>query len=157
MCVYFQVKQTTLTFLAQTCPKMDLRLKIQKTNVGIRMIIPEILCAPIFRQNGQLSLFRSKFAQKCILGSKFQKFKWGFGISTSNQFSVKTGNFEFFHLNLGKLPNHMWYFGSNNVEGVTKNSMETEMSWVEVGPKFSNTLKFINYTSRATVWQKAVL
>ena len=47
-------------------------------------------------------------------------------------------------------------FGSDNVEGVGKNSVEAEMSWVEVGPWFSNTLKLINYTSRATLWQKTV-
>ena len=40
--------------------------------------------------------------------------------SLSCQFSVKTDNFEFFGLNLGKLPNYMRYFGSNNVEGVAK-------------------------------------
>ena len=34
-----------------------------------------------FRKNGQLWLFRHKFAQKWILGSKFQKSKPGFGIS----------------------------------------------------------------------------
>ena len=33
------------------------------------------------------------------------------------QFSVKTDNFEIFNLNLGKLPNYVRYFGSNNVEG----------------------------------------
>ena len=73
------------------------------------------------------------------------------------QFSRKTDNFEFFNLNLVKLPNCMCYFGSNNVKGVAKNSVEAEMSWVEVGPRFSNTLKFVNYTSRATLWQKTVL
>ena len=45
----------------------------------------------------------------------------------------------------------------NNVEGVAKNSMKAEMSWVEVGTLFSNTLKFINYTSTATLWQNTVL
>ena len=34
-------------------------------------------------------------------------------------------NFEFFTLNLGKLPNYTQYFGSSNVEGVAE-------SWVEV-------------------------
>ena len=38
----FQAKQTTLTFLAQICPKKDLGLEIQKTNVGIRISIFEI-------------------------------------------------------------------------------------------------------------------
>ena len=51
----------------------------------------------------------------------------------------------------------MQYFGSNNVEGVTKNLVETETNWMEVGAPFSNTLKFINYTSKTTLWQKTVL
>ena len=49
----------------------------------IRISILEILCVQIFRQNGQFLLFRPKFAQKLNLGSEFQKFKFGFGISTS--------------------------------------------------------------------------
>ena len=39
---------------------------------------------------------------------------------------------EFFGLNLGKLPNDVRYFGSNNVEGVPENWVEAEMSWVEM-------------------------
>ena len=54
VCTKFQEKQIALTFLAQMCPKMDLRFKIQKTNVGITISILEILCMPIFRQNKQL-------------------------------------------------------------------------------------------------------
>ena len=50
-----------------------------------------------------------------------------------SQFSGKTDNFEFYGLNLGKLPNYVQYFGSYNVEDVTESSVETEMSWVEVG------------------------
>ena len=49
-----------------------------------------------------------------------------------SQFSVKMGNFEFFGLNLGKLPNYVWYFGSNIVEGVAESWEETQMSWLEV-------------------------
>ena len=48
---------------------MYLGLEIQKTNVGIR-------------QNRQLLLFRSKFAQKWILRSKFWKTKPGYRISS---------------------------------------------------------------------------
>ena len=50
-------------------------------------------------------------------------------------------NFEFFDLNLGKLPNYVQYFGSNNVEGVAESWswMEAEMNLVEVGAWFSNT------------------
>ena len=81
MCANFQLKRTTLTFLAQIYPKRKLGFEIQKTNVGIRISILEIPCVPIFRQNGQLWIFGPKFAQKWILGSKFQKSKSGFGIS----------------------------------------------------------------------------
>ena len=155
--VHFQAKQTTLTFLVQICPKMDLGLEIQKTNIRIRLIILEILCVSIFRQNGQLSLFWPNFAQKSILGQNFKNLNVD-TMCTSRyhvcQFLGKTDNFESFHLNFGKLPNYMWYFGSNNADGVAKNSVEAKMSWVEVGTRFTNSLKFIKYTSTATLWQK---
>ena len=66
MCANFQSKYTTLNFLAQICPKKNLGLEIEKSNVGIRINIIEILCAPIFSQTGQLVVFWSKFAQKWI-------------------------------------------------------------------------------------------
>ena len=44
------------------------------------------------------------------------------------QVLVKIDNFEFFGINLGKLPNYGRYFGSNNVESW----VEAEMSWLEV-------------------------
>ena len=37
-----------------------------------------------------------------------------------------------FDLNLGKLPNYVQYFASNNVEGLAESWVEAEMSWVEV-------------------------
>ena len=42
-----------------------------------------------------------------------------------SHFSVKMDNFEFFGLNLGKLPNYVQYFGSDIVESVPE-------SWVVV-------------------------
>ena len=48
------------------------------------------------------------------------------------QFSVKVDDFEFFCLNLGKLPNHLRYFGSNIFEGVADTWVEAKISWVEV-------------------------
>ena len=48
------------------------------------------------------------------------------------QSSVKMDKFGFFGLNLGKLSNYVWYFGSNIVEGVAESWVEAEMSWVEV-------------------------
>ena len=40
--------------------------------------------------------------------------------------------FEFFGLNLGKLPNYLRYFGSYNIEGVAESFVEDEMSWLEL-------------------------
>ena len=37
MCANFQLKRTTLTFLAQICPKRKVGFEIHKTNVGIRI------------------------------------------------------------------------------------------------------------------------
>ena len=51
-----QLHQTNLsnsTSWAQVCPKMDLGLEIQKTNVGIRISILNIPCIPLLSQNGQ--------------------------------------------------------------------------------------------------------
>ena len=62
---------------------MDIRLEIQKTNVGIKISILEVLCVPIFRENGHFLVFGPKFSQKLIMGSEFQKFKSEFRISTS--------------------------------------------------------------------------
>ena len=80
-----QSKWTTSNFSAQICPKKDLGLETEKNwnekNVVIRINIVETLCVPIFSQTGQLWLFWPKFAQKWILGLKFQKSKSGFGIS----------------------------------------------------------------------------
>ena len=88
----FLAKRATLKFLAQICPKIDLGLKI-KINVGIRISILEISCAPIFSQNKQIWIF-------C--------------------------------LNLGKLPNYMQYFDSNNVEGVAEELDGGGWSWMDV-------------------------
>ena len=46
--------------------------------------------------------------------------------------SFKMYDFEFFGLNLVRLPNYVRYFGSNIVEGVADSWLEAEMSWVEV-------------------------
>ena len=46
------------------------------------------------------------------------------------QFSVKMDSFKFFGLNLGKLPNYVRYFGSNNVADVAESWVVTDMSWM---------------------------
>ena len=37
-----------------------------------------------------------------------------------------------FGLNLGKLPNFVQYFGSNNIESVAESWVEAEIIWMEV-------------------------
>ena len=69
MCANFQAKRTTLTFLAQICPKMDFGVR------NFKNLSPNSESAPP-RYRG-------------------------------SQFSVKMNNFEFFGLNLGKLPNYV--------------------------------------------------
>ena len=65
-CSNFQAKQTALTFSVHICPKMDLGSQIQKTDVELRISILDIPCVSTFSQNGQLLIFRPKFAQKWI-------------------------------------------------------------------------------------------
>ena len=48
------------------------------------------------------------------------------------QVSVKMDNFEYFGLNLEKLPNYVRCFGSNIVEDVAESYVESEMRWVKV-------------------------
>ena len=60
---------------------MDLGSEIQKTNVGIRIRIVKMPCVPIFRKNGQLWLYRSKFAQKRTLGFEIHETYLGIRIS----------------------------------------------------------------------------
>ena len=50
----FQEKRTTLTFLAQICPKRKSGFETRKTNVGIGISIFEIPCVQIFRKNRHL-------------------------------------------------------------------------------------------------------
>ena len=62
---------------------MDFGVRILKNKSGYRTSSSKVSCVLIFRPNGQLLLFRPKFAQKMILGSEFQNSKPGFGINTS--------------------------------------------------------------------------
>ena len=94
----------------------------------------------IFKQNRQLLPFQSKFAQKGTFRSEFNKpSKFSSQDSESSppryyeyKLSNKTDNFQFFGVNLGKLPDYMQYFGSYNIVGVTEHLVEAEMTCVEV-------------------------
>ena len=138
MCANFQLKWTTLTFLAQICPKRKLGFEIHKTNVGIRISI----FVPIFRQNGQLWIFGPKFAQKWILRSEFQKSKSGFGINTSKLPCVlifsQNGQLLIFRPKFGEIAQlraifwlkYCWGW-CRELGGGGWSWMEVEMSWVE--------------------------
>ena len=150
MCANFKVKWTTLIFLTQICPKRNLELEIQKTNVGIRLSILEIPCVPIFRQNAQLWLFWPKFNQKWVLGSEFQKSKSGFKISTSNISCVlifnQNGQLSIFRSKFGEIAQLCVIFwfeycwgccrelggGWNEPSGGGWSWVKVEKSWVEV-------------------------
>ena len=108
MCTNFQAKQTTLTFLAQICPKMDLGLEIQKTNVGIRISIIKLPCVPVFRKKGQLWHFRPNLPKNRFWGRNFKNLSLDWDVSPpiyhECQFSVKMDNFWFFGLTWGNCP-----------------------------------------------------
>ena len=85
--------------------------------------LQDTMCAN-FQANRTTLIFRSKFAQKRIQGWEFRNLRPDPESALSRyhecQISVKTNNFEFFGLNLRKLPNYMRHFGSNNVEGIAE-------------------------------------
>ena len=61
---------------------MDLGFEIQKTNVGTRISNLEITCVPNFQaKRTTLTFFGPNLPKNKFWGSKFQKFKSGFGIS----------------------------------------------------------------------------
>ena len=66
MCTNFQVKQTTLTFLAQICPKIDLWSEIQKTTVRININVVKMPCMPIFRKKDNFDFFGPNLSKKEI-------------------------------------------------------------------------------------------
>ena len=107
MCANFHLKQTTLTFLAQICPKRKLGFEIQKTNVGIRISILEIPCAPVFRQNEQLQFLGPNLPKNGFWGQDFKNLNLDLESAFLRyyecQFSDKTDNFEFLGPNLSKM------------------------------------------------------
>ena len=131
----------------QICPKMDIGLQIQKTNLGIRISILQIPCVPTSRQNGQLRIFQPKY---WILGSEFQKIKSRFRISTTKIPPVpilsQNGKFKFFDPNFEKLPNYVRYFGSSNVDVVAASWVEVGMSWVH-----SLVITFLKFCCKAII------
>ena len=62
---------------------MDFGVEILKIKSGFGISILEILCAPIFRQNGQLWIFGLNLPKNGFWGRNFKKSKSRFGINTS--------------------------------------------------------------------------
>ena len=117
MCANFQLKWTTLTFLAQTCAKRKLGFEIQKSNVGIRISILEIPCVPIFRQNEHLWFFGPNLPKNGFWRRNFKNLSldsesvsWRY---YGHQFLDKTDNYEFLGPNLPK--NGFWGRNFKNV------------------------------------------
>ena len=79
----FSGKTGNFDFFGPNLPKNGFRVGNSENQCWNKNDFLEILYVPIFRQNGQISLFWHKFAQKWILGLEFQKSKCEFGISTS--------------------------------------------------------------------------
>ena len=90
---------------------MDLGLEIQKTNVGIRMIISRHYVCQFSGKMDNFHFFGPNFPESRFWGQNFKNISVDLESAPPryhvSQFSVKTDNFEFFHLNLGKLPNYM--------------------------------------------------
>ena len=73
-------KTKNFDFFSPNLAKNGFRFCNSENYVRIRISIVKMPCMLIFRENEQPWLFRPKFAQKWVLGSKFQNSKSGFGI-----------------------------------------------------------------------------
>ena len=94
-CAKFQAKQTTFTFSVQICPKMDLGLAIQKTNIGIRR-------CHAYKFSGKMNnfnFFDENLPKKGFWGRNFKIVSPDSESPSlkyyAHQFSGKTINFEF--------------------------------------------------------------
>ena len=79
MCTNFQATRKTLNLSAQICPKKwILGSEFQKFKSGFRISTSNIPWEPIFSQNGQLWIFRSKFGEIAQLRVIFWfEYCWG--------------------------------------------------------------------------------
>ena len=112
MCINFQAKQTTLTFLVQICQRMDLGLAIQKTNVGTRISIVKMPCVRIFKKRDNFDFFDLNLPKNKFWGRNFKHLSPDSESTLPRchvcQFSVKTNNFDIFGPNLPKKEIRIW-------------------------------------------------
>ena len=74
MCANFQLKQTTLTFLDQICPKRKLVFEIQKTNVGVTISIFKIPLYQFLDKTDMFDFFGPSFPKNRFCGENFKNF-----------------------------------------------------------------------------------
>ena len=70
----FSDKTNNFDFLSPNLPKIGVKIlgsKFQKSKSGFGISILKILCFPIFRQNGELLIFRPKFGEIAKLRAIF--------------------------------------------------------------------------------------
>ena len=77
----FSDKASNFDFVGPNLPQNGFLGSNLKSKSRLGISISEILCEPIFRQSGWFWIFGPKFAQKCILGSEFQKSMSRFKVS----------------------------------------------------------------------------
>ena len=98
LCTNFQLKRTTLTFLAQICRKRKLGFEIQKTNVGIRISIFKIPCIPSDRMDN-LEVLGPNLRKNGFWGQNLKNLSLDSESASLRylvrQFPDKTDNFEF--------------------------------------------------------------
>ena len=96
---------------------MKLAFEIHQTNAAIKIIILEIPCVPIFRQNGELWLFRPEFALKWFWGQSFKNLSPDLESASLRyyvyQLSDKRDNVLFLGSNFPK--NGLWSLNFNNL------------------------------------------
>ena len=103
----------------------------RKSNSGFGISFSKIPCVTIFfGKTDNFDFFSPNLPKNEFWGENFKNLSPDLETAPRTyhvcQFLVKAESVEFFGLNLGKLPNCMRYFRSNNVEGVAE-------SWVELG------------------------
>ena len=111
MSANFWAKPTTLTFLAQISPKVDLGLEIQKTNIGIKLASLRYHDCQFSGKTNNFDFFDPNLPKNGLWGQNIKNLCAGSRSAPPRdhvcQFSVKMYNFEFFALNLGKLTNYV--------------------------------------------------
>ena len=109
-CVSFELKQTTLTFLAQICSKRKLGFEIHKTNVGIRINTLRYQVYQFSDKTENFEFLDPNLPKNGFWGRNFKNLSLDSESASLrcyvHQFSDKTDNFEFLGPNLPK--NGFW-------------------------------------------------